>query len=435
MHDLDALYAASYRRLVVQMYALCGDLADAEDAVQEAFITALRKRRTLQSVLNPEAWIRTVALRRLHGGWRHRAVVRHHQALDRGPAPVAEIGPEHVALVSALAQLDVGQREVVVLHHLADRTVDEIATTSGSRPAPSSPGWAGDASGSPSCWPTRSRPPRGRNRAMADWDGLRELAHDVTPPDFASLEHTARRRQHRARGLVGALAAVVLVAGGIGIATHGDGRDDSQPVKEPTRSPSDLPEGVHALPAAPAGEDFVDVPAGRYRIDLGEDISYDVDLPDGSSAHDDGLFLSSAAVVLKVELAGDDYGVPRDPCAGGIVPVGPGVDALVAAMAALPVFEVSAPEPVRLGGASGYYLEADVPRAYDASRCSGDGAVQLPGRTATVVGAPPPYHGRWWVLDVGGHRVVVQQNCWDCTRATLQRAANDPRSVTFTSTR
>lgn len=127
VHDLDALYAASYRRLVVQMYALCGDLADAEDAVQEAFITALRKRRTLQSVLNPEAWIRTVALRRLHGGWRHRAVVRRHQALDRGPATVAEIGPEHVALVSALAQLDVGQREVVVLHHLADRTVDEIA--------------------------------------------------------------------------------------------------------------------------------------------------------------------------------------------------------------------------------------------------------------------------------------------------------------------
>lgn len=127
--DLDSLYALAYRRLVVQMYAICGDLADAEDAVQEAFITALRKRRTLRTVQNPEAWIRTVALRRLHGGWRHAAVVRRHQALRSEPLPaaVSAVGPEHVALVTALADLDAGQREVVVLHHLADLSVAEIA--------------------------------------------------------------------------------------------------------------------------------------------------------------------------------------------------------------------------------------------------------------------------------------------------------------------
>lgn len=127
VHDLDALYAASYRRLVVQMYAICGDRADAEDAVQEAFITALRKRRTLQSVHNPEAWIRTVALRRLHRGWRHRAVVRRHQATTPEVTGAGEVGPDHVALVAALALLDRGQREVVVLHHLADLSVAEIA--------------------------------------------------------------------------------------------------------------------------------------------------------------------------------------------------------------------------------------------------------------------------------------------------------------------
>lgn len=124
---LDALYAASYRRLVVQMYAICGDLSDAEDAVQEAFITAIRKRRTLRSVHNPEAWIRTVALRRLHHGWRHLAVVRRHQAAASAPSPSFEVGPEHVALMTALRQLDAPHREVVVLHHLADRSVAEIA--------------------------------------------------------------------------------------------------------------------------------------------------------------------------------------------------------------------------------------------------------------------------------------------------------------------
>lgn len=125
--SLDALYAASYGRLVVQMYAICGDLRDAEDAVQEAFITAIRKRRTLLEVQNPEAWIRTVALHRLHRGWRHAAVVRRHQLAERREQAVVEVGPDHVALVNALRCLDERQREVVVLHHLADLSVMEIA--------------------------------------------------------------------------------------------------------------------------------------------------------------------------------------------------------------------------------------------------------------------------------------------------------------------
>ena len=125
--DLDALYAGSYRRLVVQMYAICGDLNDAEDAVQEAFITAIRKRRTLRTVQNREAWIRTVALHRLHRGWRHAAVVRRRQIADRNEQPTVEVGPEHVTLVSALKQLDPRQREVIVLYHLADLSLAEIA--------------------------------------------------------------------------------------------------------------------------------------------------------------------------------------------------------------------------------------------------------------------------------------------------------------------
>ena len=70
--ELDELYDASYRRLVVQMYAICGDLAEAEDAVQEAFVTAMRKERELRRVANPEAWVRTAALNRLRtaGGTR-----------------------------------------------------------------------------------------------------------------------------------------------------------------------------------------------------------------------------------------------------------------------------------------------------------------------------------------------------------------------------
>jgi RNA polymerase sigma-70 factor (sigma-E family) len=125
--DLDELYAASYQRLVVQLYAVCGDLSDAEDAVQEGFVTAIRKRRELARVGNPEAWVRTVALNRLRSGWRHATVVRKYQATVPGPQASIEIGPEHVAIMTALAQLNDDQRRVVVLHHLADLSTADIA--------------------------------------------------------------------------------------------------------------------------------------------------------------------------------------------------------------------------------------------------------------------------------------------------------------------
>ncbi len=121
------VYEASYQRLVVQMLALCGSQADAEEAVQEAFVQALRRRREFAEVQNPEAWLRTVALNRLRNGWRHAAVVRRFMPLVPGPAGPLELGPEHVRLVDALAGLSHDERVVIVLHHLADRRVDEIA--------------------------------------------------------------------------------------------------------------------------------------------------------------------------------------------------------------------------------------------------------------------------------------------------------------------
>ncbi|HEY0642561.1 MAG TPA: sigma-70 family RNA polymerase sigma factor [Nocardioides sp.] len=129
--DLDELYDASYRRLVVQIYAICGDLAVAEDAVQDAFVTAVRKRSQLDRLDNPEAWVRTVALNSVRHGWRHASVVRRYQARVPGQQQSVEAGPEHVAIVTALRQLDPDQREVVVLHPRADQPVGEVAAQLG----------------------------------------------------------------------------------------------------------------------------------------------------------------------------------------------------------------------------------------------------------------------------------------------------------------
>lgn len=129
--DVADVFGATYPRLVVVLYALCGDQADAEDAVQEAFARALRNQRRFRSLDNPEAWLRTVALHHLHNTWRHHEVVRRLRDKVPGPQAPLELGPDHVALMTALAELDPAQREVTVLHYLVDLPVAEIAATLG----------------------------------------------------------------------------------------------------------------------------------------------------------------------------------------------------------------------------------------------------------------------------------------------------------------
>lgn len=124
---LHELYDASYGRLVLQLFALCGDLAEAEDAVQEAFVKAIGRGRGFDDVQNPEAWLRTVALNHQRNSWRHAKVVRRFVTAVPGPQALPELGPDHVAVVRALAALDADQRQVVVLRYLADLGTAEIA--------------------------------------------------------------------------------------------------------------------------------------------------------------------------------------------------------------------------------------------------------------------------------------------------------------------
>lgn len=121
------VYDVSYRRLVVQLFALIGDLGEAEDSVQEAFVAALGQGRAFAQVHNPEAWLRTAALNHVRNRWRHADVVRRLRTKVPGPTAAAGVGPEHVALVEALARLDPAHRTVVVLHYLADRSIGDIS--------------------------------------------------------------------------------------------------------------------------------------------------------------------------------------------------------------------------------------------------------------------------------------------------------------------
>ncbi|GIE28266.1 RNA polymerase sigma24 factor [Actinoplanes italicus] len=125
-------YEAYYRRLVIQVYGLVGDLAEAEDAVHEAFARVLASPRSFLRADDAERWLRVAALNvartRYRRRWLFDKLVRSGR-VEIAPAAMSGLSGDRVALVAALRQLAPPTREAVVLHHLADLSVAEVAAT------------------------------------------------------------------------------------------------------------------------------------------------------------------------------------------------------------------------------------------------------------------------------------------------------------------
>jgi RNA polymerase sigma-70 factor (ECF subfamily) len=132
--EFDAFYSASARRMVAAVYALTGNLAEAEDAVHEAYARAWAKWSQVTAGGDPTAWVRVVAQRLAVSSWRkarNRLLAHRHHA---SPEAIPEFGPDHVVLVEALQRLPKDQRRVVVLFHLYDLPTDEVAREVGCSP-------------------------------------------------------------------------------------------------------------------------------------------------------------------------------------------------------------------------------------------------------------------------------------------------------------
>ena len=124
---LTEVFELSYRRLVVQMYGVVGDFAEAEDLVQEAFVRASAAGGRFRRVDNPEAWLRRTAINLHRNRWRKlRNYNRVRPRLEVAPPDLPGL-EEHVAVIAALRQLPDSQREVLALHYLADLPVLEVA--------------------------------------------------------------------------------------------------------------------------------------------------------------------------------------------------------------------------------------------------------------------------------------------------------------------
>ena len=113
--------------------AILLDDGEAEDAVQEASLTAWRKQGTLREPDRFDAWFDRILVNQCRDQLRRRRRTIQVVAAPTGSEPSAEPQPAGADpdLDRALATLDVDHRIVVVLRYWQDRTVDDIAARLG----------------------------------------------------------------------------------------------------------------------------------------------------------------------------------------------------------------------------------------------------------------------------------------------------------------
>ncbi|MFD7918124.1 SigE family RNA polymerase sigma factor [Streptomyces sp. NPDC059740] len=127
VEEFEEFYARTVTRLTGQLYVMLGDLHEAQDVVQEAFVRGWSRRRQLDREGRPEAWIRTVAWRLAVSRWRFGRRSADAWRRRGEPPHVEGPGPEQVALVAALRGIAPQQRRTLALHYLCDLTVEQIA--------------------------------------------------------------------------------------------------------------------------------------------------------------------------------------------------------------------------------------------------------------------------------------------------------------------
>lgn len=120
-------YDATWGRTLACTYAMTGDRGIAEELAQESYVRAWARWSQLTTYDEPGAWVRQVATRLAVSRWRRRKVAQSWLARNRREAVSPPPDETSTALVAALRQLPEAQRRAIVLHHLGDLSVDEVA--------------------------------------------------------------------------------------------------------------------------------------------------------------------------------------------------------------------------------------------------------------------------------------------------------------------
>jgi RNA polymerase sigma-70 factor (sigma-E family) len=134
LDDFTSLYVRHYEQLLRLAVLLVGDLAAAEDVVQEAFIR-VRGALDRRQVESPLAYLRQTVVNLARSELRRRLVRLRHAPRPMPDAASAEEGAcaalSRQEVIGALRRIPARQREAVVLRYWADLPEAEIAALMG----------------------------------------------------------------------------------------------------------------------------------------------------------------------------------------------------------------------------------------------------------------------------------------------------------------
>ncbi len=191
----DTFYKDVRERLLLQTYALTGDLAASRAAVRDSFIVAWHHWRKVSALDDPEESVRPQAWR--HAQRRHTARLWHRDK---------NIDPEVKATLDALAKLTITQRRALLLTQLASVTMPQMAREIG-LPLDDAERELQTAVSQFSLY--RDVPAA---QLRSAFDALIPMVEDARWPRGSIIRRagSARRRTHTTVGAAAAVAAVVI---------------------------------------------------------------------------------------------------------------------------------------------------------------------------------------------------------------------------------
>lgn len=193
--SFEAFYHGTSGRLLRYAYGLTGDMAEAQDFTQEAYVRAWQRWKRLRDYDNPESWLRLVVTRLATDRWRWLRV--RGGGLPPGE-PIPPPGEDLVHLVAELKRLPMPQRRALVLHYLLDRPVADIARETGV------------SVNTVKSWLLRGRASLAAR--LAETEPAQPLATTVAAGAVAERGRRQQRRRNTVRGIVAFLTTAAAAS-------------------------------------------------------------------------------------------------------------------------------------------------------------------------------------------------------------------------------